>query len=407
MSDKEFVPEMYKDLLPIYYKQLFPYSSYFKWLSYGGKTKNYFNHREFSFTIEDIYIRYQSFKDLEELQKELQRRCPHKIDIGAVYNVRPKDIKQVAGFQPLEKELVFDIDMTDYDDVRTCCSGAEICGKCWKFMVVAVKVLDAALREDFGWEQLLWVYSGRRGIHCWVCDEGARRLTGQARSAVAEYLQVCQGGEHQSKKVLLKGSNIHPSVARADDIIKKHFWEVCIKDQDIMGDTVQWTKVLKLIPDDGLKPKFIEKFQTQSTTAERWNYMTEQLAIAIRNGTAKKTNGNIVKEIQLQYMYPRLDINVTKGLNHLLKSPFCIHPKTGRVCIPIDPKLIDDFDPMEVPTINQLISELDASDDKENSAEKGYKHTSLQRSVQYFESFLKAHQVKEKLIEASDKSMEF
>ena len=51
------------------------------------KALNWF--REFSFTLEgDIYLRYLTFTSQAEFETALKKKCPIKIDIGAVYNGR-------------------------------------------------------------------------------------------------------------------------------------------------------------------------------------------------------------------------------------------------------------------------------------------------------------------------------
>ncbi|KAK0588357.1 hypothetical protein LWI29_038520 [Acer saccharum] len=123
---------------------------------YDGKhpacDKSYFGRREFSFTLDnDIYLRFQSFNSASELESSIREKCPFKIDIGPVYSVDPAKRHAYAQggdnvFAPVERELVFDIDITDYDDVRYCCSGADVCLECWPLMTVAIKVIDTALR---------------------------------------------------------------------------------------------------------------------------------------------------------------------------------------------------------------------------------------------------------------------
>eukprot|EP01137_Pigoraptor_chileana_P000171 Opistho-2@35874 len=353
-ADDEF-PE----LLRQFYDRIFPAKKFYRWLSYGNVDKDYFCNREFSFTLkDDIYIRYLSFADHVEFKQELKKRAPYKIDIGAKYNVKPKNHKTIKSteFVPQERELVFDIDMTDYDEVRTCCTGADICGKCWPFMTAALEVVDGALRGDFGFKHLLWVYSGRRGIHCWVCDKNARTLNAEGRAAIAEYLTVVRGGDGKAKKSMFYGNEIHPSLQRASNILHDHFDSVIVRDQGHFDTPERWEKVLQLVGDEELKARLKDTFASCHSGEERWQLLRREV-----DDTKIKSLRFCEEEIVFQHMYPRLDVNVSKGLNHLLKSPFCVHPKTGRVCVPLDVQNIRSFDPFAVPTVTDLLNELDSA----------------------------------------------
>lgn len=206
------------EVMLTFYRRLYPFKSIFTWLNHQHTPTRLFTHREFAFTLPgDTYIRYNSFTTADDLKRQVCKLNPSRFEIGAIYNAKPRDKKtlRAGALIPTHRELVFDIDMTDYDAIRTCCSGKGICRRCWGFIAAAVKVLDPALRDHFGFRHLLWVYSGRRGIHCWVSDDDAMALTDDQRRAVMGWLEVIKGGRDMAKKVNVRLSGragLHPSL---------------------------------------------------------------------------------------------------------------------------------------------------------------------------------------------------
>lgn len=77
---------------------------------------------------------------------------------------------------------------------------------------MAIKVVDVALREDFGFRHILWVYSGRRGVHAWVCDRRARTLDDGKRKAIAGYLEVLKGGGGGGARRVNLRRPLHPHI---------------------------------------------------------------------------------------------------------------------------------------------------------------------------------------------------
>jgi len=275
--------------------------------------------------------------------------------------------------------------MTDYDPVRICCQGASICKKCWRLAVIAIKVVDRALREDFGFKHILWVYSGRRGVHCWVSDRRARELEDGGRKAIAGYLELLRKKAGGKQEGVVRRGGLHPHVEyvyspfpplstprdalksisltlirRSLSIIDSHFPTDTLEVQNPFIDPSQTTHLLSLIPDSSLTTALVKKWESSPSRSSSQKYADIDALAASGNLTITPQQLiNVKQDIRLEYTYPRLDAAVSKKLNHLLKSPFVIHPGTGRVCVPIDVRNVDDFDPFAVPTVLELLGEID------------------------------------------------
>ena len=203
-------------------------------------------------------------------------------------------------------------------------------------------------------------------------------------------------------------------LSRANDILEPMFVRDVLpaEGHGLLATQDGWEQLLSTLPPaaEPVRVKLLEIWtdpHDQSTPAHKWKTIKKHLNIFIgkKEGTSSKVAKHMsstdrVKiemwpvETVFKYTYPRLDINVSKMRNHLLKSPFCVHPKTGRVCVPIEVEKIENFDPFAVPTLPVLMKELDEKGaDNVDLEEAGgrptghdWKSTSLRG---YFEPFQK------------------
>jgi DNA primase small subunit len=98
------------------------------------------------------------------------------------------------------------------------------------------------------------VYSGRRGIHCWISDQAALALSNESRWALVEYLELVRGGAQSEKRVHTRYKNglgaMHPMLSEALSTLQGGFSDLVLEDQDCFRSTEGWNKLLKLLPQD-------------------------------------------------------------------------------------------------------------------------------------------------------------
>lgn len=353
------------------------------------------NNREIAFEYASgAYGRYLTFPTYKQFYDKITNVVPNRFEIGAIYENVPKKIENLFGSGnkalgnkniPLEKEFVFDIDMDDYDPYRTCCSGSQICDSCWSiFINCAVEILSTVLYEYFNWNNFFFVYSGRRGLHLWIMDYEARTLGDNERTKVMDFLNLCKNRNCETRLNTNNGNTclsrpLNPFIEDSLSITAKYFNDLLEK-QDPFKETKDVRKILSTqFPDvtNQLNTYFMTNNGQSSTS--KWMavndiYLKHMQTKLGRNYNDTKEKNKLLEqkeEVLLKYLYPKFDTEVSKKIGHLLKSPFCIHPGTGNVCVPIHisyqekldskpiSKSISKFSPSTCPNMKSLSKESD------------------------------------------------
>jgi DNA primase catalytic subunit len=176
---------------------------------------------------------------------------------------------KLAGDSELFRELVFDIDVTDYAKHCACdCSETKrACSKCWVFIRLAMHCLNYAFTKSFSIAQsdIYWFFSGNRGVHCFILDEEFAFREADMRETFAEYL------------------TFDPAIT-------------ITRDQ------------LVLLP-------FIREFYAQEIYPLHANKLPHPEGL---------DNAQL-----LQICWPKIDAGVTKAVNHLIRCPYTRNQKSG------------------------------------------------------------------------------
>ena len=89
VTDKQEVEPVTPGIMLAFYRRLYPFKSIFSWLNHEHVPTKMFTHREFAFTLQgDVYLRYNSFANAEELKKQVCSYNPTRFEIGPVYSAR-------------------------------------------------------------------------------------------------------------------------------------------------------------------------------------------------------------------------------------------------------------------------------------------------------------------------------
>jgi DNA primase small subunit len=256
----------------------------------------------------------------------------------------------------VRRELVFDLDLTDYEfltlETPEGDVDAEACDQAWCVCAVGIFVLQRLLKNAFGFEEFVVVYSGRRGAHLYVCDDKAMNLSDDVRAAITDFFKFVPSNDTQRAHPSTRAVMVMYDLSEAlHHIFTTHFIdELGLFDTpsqrvafvERLGFSEEYLPTVSNLAEDVLDESMSGR--------DMWEFLKTKVASLPQEWMRDR-----IDDMMLTFVWPRIDAGVSRHLNHLLKAPFVSHPKTGRIAVPVNAVDYFRFEPGNAPRRDAIV----------------------------------------------------
>lgn len=312
-----------RELIRFYLRHLYPAPLLYRMLASGFRDDG--DYRELALVSnQDRYWRDPERKLRSEPQfmRYLRAMGPAQLHLG--------QLRHASGTRT--KEVVIDLDVTDFQ--RFCGCGKGACALCWLHIEGASLVLHHILTCQLGLRDanLLWVLSGRKGLHCLVNDARYVAFDDGQRARFAAFLS-CQTWSR------LKAFAAHLTRQTRQEWLAI-FRARCVVARRLLEIDAFQTHVLDVLREHcpPLLDATRRAWRHAPDSEARWDALL-QLEQQHFGGRSDVRPALL---LMLRAFYPVVDGGPLR-LGHLSKAPFSVHTSTGRVALPVERQAILDY----------------------------------------------------------------
>lgn len=297
---------------------------------YNANKKGFFVYRHIALSWDDAYWHdtAQNINGESAFRELIYSKLPKQIHFSRFRYSYEENKKSLIE----EKELAFDIDITDFERYCLCGTEKKVCPVCWLHIEGSAFILRYLLLNILSIEEkyLLWVFSGKKGFHCIVNEPNYMKLTEEGRTSLYQVLSI----ENDNEMNHFIQSMNQDFLLELEEL----FYKRAILLRNLLVFDKFQSKCLKWIE---LHFKQIHSIVSESwlNTNKTMDSRTKWISLReIETQFLSHYNGlKPTQWITIKCYYPVIDPGPL-GLNRTFKIPFSIHSETKKIALPVDYK---------------------------------------------------------------------